>query len=31
MGKEPVMYGEHTNVQCIAVFNGAEGAKPAVL
>ena len=28
MGNQPVMYGEHTNVQCIAVFNGAEGAKP---
>lgn len=31
MVNQPVMYGEHTNVQCIAVFNGAEGAKPAVL
>lgn len=28
MVNQPVMYGEHTNIQCIAVFNGAEGAKP---
>ena len=25
---QPVLYGEHTNIQCIAVFNGVEGAKP---
>ena len=23
-----VVYDEHTNIQCIAVFNGVEGAKP---
>lgn len=28
MVNQPVMYGEHTNIQCIAVFNGAASAKP---